>query len=440
MSLPPRPAVPPLATFVLPPRRMETLPGGARATLIDVGTVPLAAIRLVLGSGSVDLPPDATWLDRFVFDYLREGTEQRDAAAFAAALAAMGGRLEIDSDEQTTTLQTEVLSEHTPAAVALLVELARTPRFPEDAAERLLTDLHRSLDMATAQPSWLAHTAMRKALFGDQPYGRVMPTSEMLDSFTTARAAEFWARTTGARRAHLLLAGRFAADAVLEAAQRSMDGWAPGPEAAPLVVTTRAERAIHLVDRPGSEQSTFQLGLPVIDPGHKDYVALEVTNALLGGAFASRITMNIREDKGYTYSPRSVISTRPQGTYWAEVADVTTAVTGASLREIFGEIDRLRGEAPPEEELTGVRNYVAGSFVIRQSSPAALLDHLEFLDRHGLDASYSASYLERVQAVTPAEVQRLTVEHLRPEAMAVAMVADRAVVEPQVAEFGPILA
>ncbi|GMU39210.1 MAG: peptidase M16 [Chloroflexota bacterium] len=438
MSLPPRPAVPPLAAFTLPPRRHEALPGGGRLTLVEVGTVPLASIRLVLRAGAVDLAEDATWLDRFVTDYLREGTQDRDAAAFAGTLAAMGGRLEVDVDELSTTLSTEVLAEHAPAAAALLIELARAPRFPEDAAERLLTDLRRTLDMAQAQPSWLAYVAMRRALFGDQPYGRVMPAPEAIESFTTARAAEFWARSTGARRAHLMVAGRFAPDAVVEAARRASDGWSPGVEPTPLSASAREGRAIHLVDRPGAEQSTLQIGLPVIDPPHDDYVALEVTNALLGGAFASRITLNIREDKGYTYSPRSVISARPHGTYWVEVADVTTAVTGASLHEIFGEIDRLRGEAPPEEELRGVINYVAGSFVLRQSSPSALLDHLEFLDRHGLDGGYSASYLARVQAVTPADVQRLTATHLRPEAMAIALVGDRAAVEAQVTPYGSI--
>lgn len=440
MSLPPRPAVPPLAAFTLPPRRHETLPGGARLTLVEAGAVPLAAIRLVIRAGSVELPAGATWLDRFVVEYLREGTRDRDAAAFAGALAAMGGRLEVDADELSTTLSTEVLAEHAPAAVALLLELARSPRFPAEAAERLLTDLRRTFDMAQAQPGWLAYATMRRALFADQPYGRVMPEAGVIDSFTTARAAEFWERTTGARRAHLMVAGRFAGDEVVEAARRAAEGWTPGTEPAPIAATPQEGRAIHLVDRPGAEQSTLQIGLPVIDPSHVDYVALEVTNALLGGAFASRITMNIREDKGYTYSPRSVISARPRGTYWVEMADVTTAVTGASLHEIFGEIDRLRAEAPPEDELAGVINYVAGSFVLRQSSPSALLDHLEFLDRHGLDGAYSASYLARVQAVTPADVQRLTVQHLRPEAMAIALVGDRAAVEAQVTPYGPILA
>src|SRR5690606_11696299 len=122
--------------------------------------------------------------------------------------------------------------------------------------------------------------------------------------------------------------------------------------------------------------------------------------------------------------------------YWVEAADVTTNVTGASLREILGEVERLRAEPPSEEELAGILNYVAGSFVIRQATPGGILNHLEFLDLHGLDVSYSASYVARVREGTPAEVQRLAREYLDPSDMPIVIVGDRAQVEEQVAEFG----
>src|SRR5690606_3838810 len=116
-------------------------------------------------------------------------------------------------------------------------------------------------------------------------------------------------------------------------------------------------------------------------------------------------------------SPRSSISSRPGDAYWAETADVTTNVTGDSIREILHEVDRLRTEAPAEEELAGILNYVAGGFAMRQATPGGILNHLEFLDLHGLDASYSDEYVARVRAVTPAEVQRLAAEYLDPARM-----------------------
>lgn len=434
----PRPEVPPLASSALPARRVETLAGGMTATLVPAGVIPIAALRVVVRAGAADVPPGQTWLDRLVHDYLREGSEYRDAETFASALGALGGRLDVDGDEHTTTISTEVPSEHAPTAVRLLAELTRTPRFPAGSAKRLLEDLERTLDIAGSQPQWLAHAGFRQALYGDHPYGHVLPTAEGLSTLNMEAARRFWSERAGLASTRLMAAGLFDADAVLEAARAGFEGWSAGASASVPPRDTEPARAIRIIDRPGAEQTTLQVGRHVPAPGHPDYVAFEVLNALLGGSFYSRITLNIREDKGYTYSPRSSVSSRPGDAYWVEAADVTTNVTGASLREILGEVDRLRAEPPSEEELAGILNYVAGAFVIRQATPGGILNHLEFLDLHGLDASYSASYVAKVREVTPAEIQRLAQTYLDPAGMPIVLVGDRSVIEEQVAEFGPI--
>lgn len=437
----PRPTVPALESSALPPRRVETLSGGMQATLVPAGVIPIAAVRLVVRAGSADVDASRPWLDRLVHDYLSEGTEERDGETFASALAALGGRLEIDGDEHTTTLGTEVPSEHAPAAIALLAELARRPRFPADAQQRLVDDLLRNLDIARSQPAWLAYSMFRKRLYGERhPYGRGIPASEDVATLTVDDARGFWTQHVGTTGARLMVAGLFDPEAVLDTARTAFEGWSAGlPGAAVPPPAAAARRAVHFIDRPGAEQSTLLIGRRIeATPGHEDYAPLEVVNSLLGGSFYSRITLNIREDKGYTYSPRSSISTRPHDAYWAEAADVTTNVTGASIREILGEIERLRAEPPTAEELAGIVNYVAGSFVIRQATPGGILDHLEFLDLHGLDVSYSEQYVARVRAVTPEEIRRLAQQYLDPATMPIVIVGDHATVEPQIAEFGEI--
>ena len=167
-----------------------------------------------------------------------------------------------------------------------------------------------------------------------------------------------------------------------------------------------------MIDRPGAQQSTIYLGLPVIAPGHNDYIAFQVMNSLLGGSFGSRITANIREAKGYTYSPFSQHSSRYRDAYWVQVADVTTAVTGPSLKEIFYEIERLQKEPPTEDELQGIKNYLAGIFVLQNSSRQGVIGQLAFLDLHGLDESYLTTYVQKVFAVTPKDVQRIAQTYL----------------------------
>ena len=432
----PRPVLsaPPAARIL--PRNQQRLANGMRATFVHAGAVPMASVRLVLRTGSADVPAGETWLERFVHDYLGEGTEVRDAAAFADAMAGLGGQLSVDADEHTTVLRTDVLAEHAPEAIALLAEVARQPRFPESEADRLRNDIRRGLDLALAQPQYVTFAAFRAALYGDHPYGRVIPDATMFERFDTARAREFWVGETGAQRALLLVGGVFDEVAAIGAWRAAFEDWTTGPAPVEHRPTPAQGRTIRLLDRPGAEQSTVYLGRSVPDPTQPDFVPLEVTNLLVGGSFHSRITMNIREAKGYTYSPHSVLSSRPHDTFWAEIADVTTDVTGAAIGEVFAEVERIRTEAPPADELAGIQNYASGNFVIRQATPGGILDHLEFLDLHGLDERYSASYVERVRAVTPTDVQRIAQQYLGTESMILAVAGDRASIEAQLAPYG----
>ena len=161
-------------------------------------------------------------------------------------------------------------------------------------------------------------------------------------------------------------------------------------------------------------------------------------NALLGGSFASRITSNIREQKGYTYSPQGQLSSRYRDAYWVEVADVTTNVTGPSLKEIFGEVDRLQSEAPSEDELKDFQNYLAGVFVLQNSSRGGIIGQLEFVDLHGLPAEYLNGYVERIYAITPAQVQEVAKKYLQDDKATIVVVGDRKVIEEQLKPFGPL--
>jgi predicted Zn-dependent peptidase len=186
-------------------------------------------------------------------------------------------------------------------------------------------------------------------------------------------------------------------------------------------------------------QSTIIVGLPVVDPSNPDYVPLVVTNTLLGGYFSSRVTANLREQKGYTYSPYSQVSTRYRDAYWAQNADVTTAVTGASLKEIFFEVDRLQAEAPSADELKAVQSYLGGTFVLQNSSRSGIVTQLEFVDLHGLPESYLTDYVRRVQAVTPAVVRDIAARYIDDSKATIVVVGDRKVIEEQVRPFGAVM-
>jgi zinc protease len=432
------PAIGELAPFSLPDVTRTRLGNGFEVALIPAGSIPKAYARLVLPIGTGSEGPDQTWLTRLVGDYLKEGAGELDNAGLADAVASMGGRLTVSVDEDSTTLSASVLAEHAPALVRLLATIARDPRFPESELPRLRADLARRLDLARSQPTTLASSAFRRAIYDDHPYGRLLGDRDQIGAFTTDAVRAAFETSVAPAASRLYLAGMFDHDAVAAAADDAFSGWSAQGAATIEPPLAASERRICLVPRPGAEQSTLSIGLPVPDPTDDDYVALAVTNALLGGSFYSRITLNIREDKGYTYSPRAQLVTHPHDAHWVELADVTTAVTGDSLHEIFKEIDGLRDAPPSEAELVGIQNYVAGSYVLRHATPGGILDQLAFLDLHGLDEQWAAAYTDRVLAVTTDEVQRITVDYIRPEDMTIAIVGDPAAIGDQIAPYGAV--
>ena len=427
-----------LAPFSLPTVVRTHTDSGVELQLVVAGSVPKASIRLVLPLGTAYEAAGQTWISRLVSEYLKEGAGDLDGTGLADAVARMGGHLNVNVDDDTMTISSSVLGEHASDFVKLLGQIVREPTFPVSELDRLKSDLHRNLDLATAQPGALAAAAFRRALYGGHPYGRLLTRSEVIDSFSAEGAREFFEARAIPGGARLYVAGSFDATEVSRAAESAFQGWDGTAAAEAVPATPSSVRAIHLVDRPGAEQSTLSVGLPVPDPTDESYVPLAVTNSLLGGSFYSRITLNIREDKGYTYSPRSALSTHPGAAHWVESADVTTNVTGASLHEIFAEVNRLGAEPPTAEELEGIQNYVAGAYVLRHATPGGILDQLAFLDLHGLDHEWAAAYVDRVLALSADEIQQIAHDHLRADEMVIAIVGDAAVIRDEIEPFGAI--
>ena len=435
-STPPAPGTP--KGFTLPQTKKFTLDNGLRVTLVPYGAVPKADISLIVDAGNAFEHANEVWLADLLGELMMEGTKTRTAPQIAEQAAQMGGAVNVAVGPDTALVTADTLSEHTASMVQLVADVAMNPAMPEKELARLKADLTRNLSIAQSQPQQIALEKFRSTMYVDHPYGRIYPTAQMIQGYTVTQAQEYYGRTFGPKRARLYIAGRFDAAAVEAAVRKAFAGWQGAPNATAAKPNPFSARGIHIVDRPGAPQTTILLGMPTIDPSHPDYVAMVVTNNLLGGAFMSRITRNIREDKGYTYSPFSQISSRVKDAYWAQNADVTTKDTGASLKEIFGEIDRLQAEPPSAEELKGIQNYVAGSFVLNNSSRAGIINQLSFLDLHGLTPAYLTEYVQKVHAVTPAKVQEMAQKYINDDKAIIVLVGDRKIIEEQVKGFGTI--
>lgn len=430
----PPPVGPPKA-LRLPEKREFALPNGLAVTLVPFGRVPKVAVTLAVQAGRINERADQVSLSDVTADLMAEGTRSRSAAKLAEEVAAMGGSLDVNSGNDLTTVGGEVLSEHAAEMVRLVADVARTPLLPQSELSRIKADRLRALSIEKSQPQPIAQDRFRSMLYGKHPYGRVFPDERIVRGFTIGQVRAFHAANFGARRAHLYVAGVFDGAATEAAIRQAFGGWAAGTPSQRPVPQPRETRSLTLIDRPGAVQSTILLGLPVANPVQPDYVALQVTDGLLGGTFGSRITTNIRERKGYSYAPYSTVTDFYRQSYWAEQADVTTKETGNSLKEIFGEIDRLRSEAPPVAELVGIEKNLAGLFTVQNSSRQGIVSRLQFVDLEGLPDSYLTDYVKRLLEVTPEQVLAVAQRHLRPDRMTVVVVGDKKTVAGQVAPY-----
>jgi predicted Zn-dependent peptidase len=418
--------------FKLSAKSVKTYPNGLKTMVVHYGELPKANISLIIKTGNVHEGPNQVWLADLTGRMLREGTSTLNFAALSKKVAMMGGSLNVNVGSNQTTISGTVLSEYAPEFIKLVSDLVMQPAFPASELDRLKSDFKRRLATQKAVPQALAQEQFYAAVYKDHPYGRIFPTEEMLNSYTTAMVRDFYNANFGAKRSVLYVVGKFDDKAVNNAINTSLTKWKTGPAVSFPPVTAKAFSDTLVLDRKGAPQTTLMVGLPVVSPTNKDYVPFLVANSLLGGSFGSRITSNIRENKGYTYSPFSSVNNQVGSSLWIEQADVTSEHTVDALTEIEREIKRLQTEPPSKEELSGIQNYEAGIFVLRNSSPGGIISQLNFLDLYGLDDSYLNNYVKNLYKVTPETVSSMVRNYVDYNKMIKVMVGDKDTIQKQV--------
>lgn len=427
---PPAPGTP--RDFQIPPKVERTLDNGLNATYVEWGSIPKTTVTAVLRAGNLN-EGDQTWLADLTGELLKEGAGNRSASQIADAAASMGGGVGVGVGPDRTTISIDVLSEHAPEAIALIADLLRRPQLPESELTRIKRDFQRQLAISRSEPDSQASEAFLALVYPNHPYGKVYPSEAQLGAYTIDDVRRFHRQNFGAARTRLYVAGRFEREALDAAIDAAFGDWAAGP--APLIDPPQAvaKKQLKLIDRPDAEQSTIFLGLPVIDPSHPDYLTLSLTDSILGGEFTSRITSNIREDKGYAYSPSSNLAARYRSGYWVQEADVATASTGPALKEIYAEIDRIRRDPPTPDEVRGMQNYRAGIFVLQNATRGALIGQLAFLDLHGLPDDFLTNFIRNLYAITPEQVSTAARTYIRPDDMTLVIVGDLMKIRSQLA-------
>ena len=421
--------------FVFPKQDTYTLSNGMKVTLVQYGAVPKVAMQAVIRAGTLNEKAEQRWISDVVATMLKEGTAKRSAEQIAKETAEMGGSIFTGASNDKTTVGGEVLSEFDTRFVELIADVILNPKFAASDLEKVRANKLREIAVAKAQAGTQAWEKFREIAYSGHPYASVMASESVVQTYKLDDVRSYYNDQYGAARTHLYIVGQFDTAKIKSTIEKAFGGWKKGPNAIRNVPNLAGRRSLTTIDRPGAPQSTIYMGMPAISQSDPDFIKFVVMDSILGGSFGSRITSNIRENKGYTYSPNSFIWNRYKTGYWIENADVTTEATGASIKEILFEINRLKGEAPTDAEVQGIKNYLVGIYVLQNSTRNGVIGQLEAMNYNELDKNHLDTYVEKLSAVTAKDVQDMAKKYLDLDRMTMVVVGDKSKIDEQLKPY-----
>lgn len=432
-----RPAAGPPRPYAFPAVARHTMGNGMQMRVVSLRRLPVATILLMFDAGAECDDPRQPGIAALTAAALAEGTSRRNAVALTEAFEQLGASLETRVTWTHAECSTTVLVPRLGEAMRLLAEVVRAPAFPEGEVTRLREERLAELLQQRAEPRGLADDMFARLCFAPEArYARPEGGDEAsVARLTRDDVVAHHARFLVPSRATLVVVGDVDEGTVLQLAEATLGDWHAGAGEAPLLsVASRTTSAgVHLVEKVDAPQSELRIGHPSVPRTHPDFHALAVMNAILGGLFNSRINLNLRERNAYTYGAFSHFDWRRRASLFEVSTAVRSDVSGAAVREVLSEIERMRSERVSEAERSLAVDYLTGVFPIRFETTAAIADALALQQGFGLPADYYDRYRARIADTSADDILRVAREHLRTDRMQIVAVGDRHQVRDQLA-------
>ena len=436
------PAVADDATFVFPAICKTRLPSGLDVWTIEHGSLPVATMVLLVRAGSAADPVHRPGLASLTGDMLDEGAGDRDALGVHDALARIGAQFDTEVGPDATFLTLTTLSRFRETGLALLADLVRRPRFDDHEFERVRQLRANRLRQLRDIPSATADRAFATALYGAHPYGHLpIGTAEALAQMTAHDVRTLHHRAYRPSRTVLIVVGTASAAQVIDEVAGAFGDWTDPEDAGAVAPIVEAPPSpidrLWLIDRPGAAQSELRIGHLGVSRRTPDYHALLVANLVLGGQFVSRLNMNLREGKGYTYGARSWFEFRLAPGPFQISASVQTEVTADAMREAISELSDLRGARPiGDGELETARATLTRGYPRNFETSDQIARSVAQLALYELSDDYFATFVARVANLTRDAVQAAATRNLRPQGLLAVVVGDAARVGPTLEPLG----
>ena len=423
--------------IAIPTPRETVLSNGLTLVVVEDDRLPLISYRLAFPVGGAFDPPELPGLTDLLAGLLPEGTTSRTSKEIADEIARMGASLSAGASSDYTIVAASALKQFNDPVLGLMAEVALEPSFPEHEVELAKQNTKESLRQQRAQPSFLASEMVSKVMFGDHPYSVVAPTPASIDRSSREEFVKFHRTKLVPNNAVLIVVGDVRYEEILKrveslfSTRQRGEGLVANFPAPPV----RTRRTAYFVDRPGSAQSNIVIANSGITRTSPDYFPMMLMHTVLGANASSRLFMNLREEKGYTYGAYSNLDARRSAGTFRATAEVRSPVTGDSLKEFFYELQRIRSTPVSEKEISDAKSYLTGIFPIRLETQEGLTDQLVQIKMLNLPSNYLQNYRDNVQAVTIEQIQRVAEKYVRPDLAALIVVGDGASVLEQVKPY-----
>lgn len=445
--VPERPAAGTPRPYEFPAVATTTLDNGLTVMVADLPGRPLISATIVLPTGAADEPAAAAGSTVLAARALTEGTDRYDAIALTEAAERLGASLHAEAGWDATSIGVDVPASRLAPALDLLAEVLLHPTFPENEIERLRDERLNDLLQAQADPRRRADESFIGTIYASEsPYHR--PAAGTRDSVPgldrdVVRAAYEQALDPG--RATLVVAGDLGGQDVVALATDLLGGWrGAAAAAAPHTIDdtpAATGRLVRVIHRPGSVQTEIRIGHPGLPRRVADFHAVSVMSAILGGLFNSRLNMQLREAKGYTYGAGAGFDMRRGAGPFSARAAVNTEVTVPAVIDTIAELERMRDEPVLASELAAARDFLVGVFPLRFETPGAVVGALAGLAVHGLGIDELVDYRSRIEAVDIDAIAAAARDHLHVDRAAIVLVGDVDAFGPalEAARLGPIV-
>jgi zinc protease len=429
----PKPAA--VSTAALPNAKTFKLENGLTVYVVEQHALPVVAGQLVVRSGSASDPVGKPGLAGFTASMLDEGTAKLDALQIAEQLESLGGSLGSSSGTDGSFVSWRSIKTTAPQVISLASQVVLEPSFPATDVERVRNDRLTSILQQKDSPFQTAFRVLYSTMYGDKhPYGHVaLGDDDAIKAMTRDELVNFWRTSYAPQNAALVLAGDLTIAEAKDLAEKAFGKWrGTGAELpAPGVGTSIPERVV-IVDKSGAPQTAVcvaQIGMARNDP---NYEKMNVMNQVLGGLFASRVNMNLREKHGYTYGAFSFQQDNRGAGPFVVGAAVRTDVTGPAIEEMLKEVHGMQDAPVTADELSLAKESVSRSLPALFETSNSTVGTIGNLYLFELPPDYYAGLPSRIANLSADEVQGVAKDFLKPDQMKVIAIGDRAVIEPQI--------